>query len=48
MVIPGANFFFLTIVLIPISLALAVMKSEKAKPSVSVFNEAQPHVSLST
>ena len=47
-VIPGANFFFLTIVLIPISLALAVMKSEKAEPSVSVFNEAQPHVSLST
>ena len=47
-VIPGGNFFFLSIVLIPISLALAVMKSEKAALSVSVFNEAQPHVSLST
>ena len=47
-VIPGGNFFFLTLVLIPISLALAVMKTEKTESSVSVFNEAQPHVSLST
>ena len=47
-VIPGANFFFLTIVLIPISLALAVMKSDKAEHPVSLFNEAQAHVSLST
>ncbi len=47
-VIPGANFFFLTIVLIPISLALAVMKSDKAEDSVPVFTEVQPHVSMST
>ena len=47
-VIPGANFFFLSIVMIPISLALAVMKSDKAEAPVSVFNEARPHVSMST
>ena len=47
-VIPGGNFFFLTIVLLPISMALAVMKSDKAEAPVSVFNEARPHVSMST
>ena len=47
-VIPGGNFFFLTIVLIPISLALAVLKSEKVPAGGSVRNEqAQPNVSFS-
>ena len=47
-VIPGGNFFFLTIVLIPISLALAVLKSEHAPSRGSVPSEqAQAHVSFS-
>jgi len=47
-VIPGGNFFFLTIVLIPISLALAVLKSQKAPGGSSVLSEqAQAHVSFS-
>ena len=37
-VIPGGNFFFLTIVLIPISLALAVLKSETAPGRDSVLS----------
>ncbi len=47
-VIPGGTFFFLSIVLIPISLAMAVLKGEKVEPPVSVFKEAKPHVSMST
>jgi len=46
--IPGSNFFFLTIVLIPISLSLAVMKSDKASVSAGTVDAPQPHVSLST
>ena len=47
-VIPGGTFFFLTIVLIPISLALAVLKSQKMPGESSVLNEqAQAHVSFS-
>lgn len=34
-VIPGGNFFFLTLVLIPVSLALAILKSEKTRAYVS-------------
>ena len=47
-VIPGSNFFFLTIVFIPISLALAVMKSRESEVPVSMVNEVVPHVSIST
>ena len=47
-VIPGGNFFFLTIVLIPISLALAVLKSQKVPAGGSILSEqAQAHVSFS-
>ena len=47
-VIPGGNFFFLTIVLIPISLAVAVLKSEHAPSRDPVLSEQAPaHVSLS-
>ena len=47
-VIPGGNFFFLTIVFIPISLALAMLKSEHAPSRGSVLSEqAQAHVSFS-
>lgn len=45
-VLPGANFFFLTLVLIPISLALAVMRSQGGEASESLTNEVPHHVSL--
>lgn len=48
LVIPGGPFFFLTLVFIPVSLALAVMKTQKAPPGSSTLGEqAQAHVSFS-